>query len=309
MEFCGFACGERVCAAAGIEFCVPHGFAGVDVADTADAGLIEKKFFERAAGLGEELGEKSRGEFFCESVYAERFEAARGFAGFEEVDAAEVATIGETEDAAIEFKGDVNVDVVGRAVGFGFEIARGGEPEKLAVEAEMQGEESAIELEKKIFAVASNGADGLVLGGTGKLARLLRLGDDWVQDLDDTNFLPRTSGRKVWATASTSGSSGILRVRDYEPRFQREPVAFCFRFGGIGERLRDGFAIKPVGELVCVMAAAGLATLAAGNEHERLIPICRICDETHGGAVRPCGGARTVARAGLRAVRKAQKEF
>jgi hypothetical protein len=104
------------------------------------------------------------------------------------VDAPEVATICEAEDAAIEFKGDVDVHVVRRAVGLCLKVARGGEPEELAVETEVKGDEAVIEFEEKVFAVASNRVDGLVCSRSGELCRILRFGGDWMENMNSENL-------------------------------------------------------------------------------------------------------------------------
>src|SRR5712664_4911233 len=80
-------------------------------------------------------------------------------------------------------------------------------------------------------------------------------------------------------------------------------------FGEVAERLVDRAALVPIGKLVGVVGAAGLAGLAAGDEHDGLVPICEIGDETHGGTVMFGCGARAVGGAGLRLVRDAQKNF
>src|SRR5216684_1271891 len=78
-------------------------------------------------------------------------------------------------------------------------------------------------------------------------------------------------------------------------------------FGEVAEGLVDWAALVPIGKLVGVVGAAGLTGLAAGDEHDGLIPICEVGDKTHGWAVMFSGGTRTVGGAGLRLVRDAQK--
>lgn len=46
MEAAGFGGAEGIGAAAGMETSVPEGFAGVDIADAGDAGLIEQEVLE-----------------------------------------------------------------------------------------------------------------------------------------------------------------------------------------------------------------------------------------------------------------------
>src|SRR5260370_36968508 len=63
-------------------------------------------------------------------------------------------------------------------------------------------------------------------------------------------------------------------------------------FGDVAEGLVDRAALVPIGKLVGVVGAAGLTGLAAGDEHDGLIPICEVGDKTHGWAVMFSGGAR-----------------
>src|SRR5580693_1120879 len=111
-----------------------------------------------------------------------------------------------------------------------------------------------------------------------------------------------TNGRRVCATASTSGSSGILESERFESpewsEFQRVFANLCF--GRIAERRNDRFAFVPIGELIGVVAAPDLAGFAGGNEKDGVIPIGQIGDEAHRRPMAFCGGADAVAGAGLR---------
>jgi hypothetical protein len=53
MEFGSFIYAQGTCRAARVDSCVPQRFGGIDVADSGDASLIEKEFFERAARFRE----------------------------------------------------------------------------------------------------------------------------------------------------------------------------------------------------------------------------------------------------------------
>lgn len=124
MESRRFFFAERIGAAPRIEPGVPHRFAGVDVADSRDTRLVQQEFLERAARGSKKAGEVPRSEFFREGINTQGFETCTIFSGFEKMNAAEVTAIGKTEDAAVEFEGHVDVDVVMRHVSFGQEIFR-----------------------------------------------------------------------------------------------------------------------------------------------------------------------------------------
>src|SRR5579863_6457930 len=105
-----------------------------------------------------------------------------------------------------------------------------------------------------------------------------------------------TNGRRVCATASTSGSSGILESERFESpewgKFQRVFANLCF--SRIAERCNDWFAFVPIGELIGIVAAADLTGLASRNEKDRVIPIGQIGDKAHRRTVAFCGRAHAV---------------
>src|SRR5580765_8998368 len=90
---------------------------------------------------------------------------------------------------------------------------------------------------------------------------------------------------------------------------QRQSMLASTSFRHITERLVDRAAFVPIGELIRVVRASGLAGLAAGDEHDRFVPISKISDETHGGTVMFGGGAWAVGSAGLWLVRNTQESF
>src|SRR5215471_1261732 len=98
-------------------------------------------------------------------------------------------------------------------------------------------------------------------------------------------------------------------VSELRTGLECQSVPFCLCLSRIRKWLHNRLAVKPIRELIGVVAATGLATLPAWDKHERFIPICRICHESHRRAVRFHSCARTVPCPGLRAVREAQEKF
>src|SRR5438045_3032048 len=80
-------------------------------------------------------------------------------------------------------------------------------------------------------------------------------------------------------------------------------------FRRVAEGLIDWAALIPMGKLVCVVGAAGLTGLAAGDQHDGFVPVSQISDEAHGGTVMLGSGTRAVGGAGLRLVGNAQESF
>lgn len=104
------------------------------------------------------------------------------------MDAAEVATVGEAQNAAAEFESYVNVDIAWRAIRFCLEVTRGAKPEELAVETEMQGEEAAIKFEEEVFALARYGTNRLVFCSANEVIGFLSFCGNWVQDINAPNL-------------------------------------------------------------------------------------------------------------------------
>lgn len=75
------------------------------------------------------------------------------------MDAAEMAAIGEAEDAIVQFERYVHVYSILRLVGATEHLFRVAEPQELAVEAKVHRQDTVIESEKKVFAFALNRAD------------------------------------------------------------------------------------------------------------------------------------------------------
>ena len=101
------------------------------------------------------------------------------------------------------------------------------------------------------------------------------------------------------ATKPQRGRPVPRQATKLELGFEGEGVLAGGRLGGIGERGNDGDAFVPIAELVGVVAAAELAALAARNEHEGIVPVTGIGDETHSRAVMTRGGARAEGGAAL----------
>jgi hypothetical protein len=84
---------------------------------------------------------------------------------FPNLNTAEVATVGESENAAIEFEGDIDMNAGTGLIGEFREFLGVGEPEKLSIEFEMESDDGAGKFEPKIFSLATDGEDYLTLSG------------------------------------------------------------------------------------------------------------------------------------------------
>src|SRR5579859_1869858 len=106
-----------------------------------------------------------------------------------EKDAAEVATIREPENAAIEFQGDVHVHVVRKAIRFSEKLSGGRKPKQLSIEAKMQDEEATVEFEEQVLSVSRHRADRSPFGGCCDESRFLRLGGNRMKNMDAADLL------------------------------------------------------------------------------------------------------------------------
>src|SRR5579859_6161166 len=106
-----------------------------------------------------------------------------------EKDAAEVATIREPENAAIEFQGDVHVHVVWRAIRFSDQFPCGGKPKKLSIEAKMQDEEATVEFEEQVLSVSRHPTDRSPFGGCRNERRFLWHGGNRMKNMDAADLL------------------------------------------------------------------------------------------------------------------------
>src|SRR6266849_9204970 len=141
----------------------------------------------------------------------------------------------------------------------------------------------------------------------GEMRSGLRLHGDGVKDVNATNSPTLNEGSErlhdsfhFWEFWHERGTRSRTRLES-----ECVPPRVCL--GSIAERRKNGFSFIPVGKLIGVMAAAGLAGLSRGNEQNGFIPVSRVADKAHGGAVSIGSGANAVARARLGVVRNAEK--
>jgi hypothetical protein len=131
---------------------VPERLAGVDITETGDTRLIEEEIFQRAGRGGEQFSEMHGSEFARKSVSTERRESGALFGRVPCVDSAKVAAVGKAKDAVAQFECDIDVDAIFGLVGPLKEFLCIREPDKLAIEAEMQGEQTTIQNKENVFA-------------------------------------------------------------------------------------------------------------------------------------------------------------
>jgi len=120
-------------------------------------------------------------------VNAQGSKTAAGFARLKEMHATEVTAVGEAKDAAIEFEGYVNMNVLLLAICPREQLFGGAEPQQPAIEAKVDDEDAAIQFEQQVFAKPSDAASGLFLRRPRNRRGRLRLRRDGVEDVDAPN--------------------------------------------------------------------------------------------------------------------------
>src|ERR1700687_3528294 len=171
----------------------------------------------------------------------------------------------------------------------------------------MQCQQTAVQDEKHIFAFAIDGLNAAALGLAGDMRSCLRLRGDGVKNVYATDSpIPDEATERA-------NDSFYFRKFGHEcrtesrTRLESECVLPRGRFGSIAKRGENGFALVPVGKLIGVMAATGLAGLSPGDEQNGFIPVSRVADETHRGAVIFRRRAHAVDRSRLGFVRDAEE--
>jgi hypothetical protein len=103
------------------------------------------------------------------------------------VNAAEVAAIGETEDAFVQFEGDIHMHALFTMVGAFQKFFATRKPEELAIEPKMHCQQAAVQDEKHVLAVAIDGANAAAFGMAGDMRSGLRLRGDGMKYVNATD--------------------------------------------------------------------------------------------------------------------------
>jgi len=131
--------------------------------------------------------EKRRSELGRQRVGAEVTQGRACCERWPVVYASKMALIGETQHAFIEFEGQIHVDAIQRLICAAKEFVDAAKPDELAIEAEVQFEQAAIEGEEEVFAVAGGIQDATTAGKFSDFGGRLWLGGDGMKDVDATD--------------------------------------------------------------------------------------------------------------------------
>jgi hypothetical protein len=169
---------------------MPQRFAGVDIPDTGNACLIEQEILQRSGGSGEQLAEMRGTKCVRKSVGTQCFESRAFFDGVPSMNAAEMAAVRKAENALAEFECHINVNAIFGLVGPLKKFFCIGEPDQLAIEAEVQGEQASIQDQKNVFASAIHALNVAARGELSHTCCGLRFHGDGMQDVDAADALP-----------------------------------------------------------------------------------------------------------------------
>ena len=110
MEAASFDGAQGIRGAARVEAGVPERFAGVDIADAGDTSLVEQKILEGTLRRSQELGESGGGEIAGNGIQTQTGESGTGPFRFPGLNSAEMARVGKTENATVQFEGNIDMD-------------------------------------------------------------------------------------------------------------------------------------------------------------------------------------------------------
>jgi hypothetical protein len=106
------------------------------------------------------------------------------------MNAAEMAAVGKAENALAKFECHINVDAIFGLVGPLKKFLCIRKPDKLAIEAEVQGEQAAIQNKENVFASAIHTLNVAARGELSHTCCGLRFHGDGMQDVDAADALP-----------------------------------------------------------------------------------------------------------------------
>src|SRR5258708_21295562 len=173
----------------------------------------------------------------------------------------------------------------------------------------MHCQQAAVQDEKHIFAFSIDGANAAVLGVAGDMRNGLWLRGNRMEDVNATDS-PTLNERTERANDSFHFREFRHdRSTESRTRLESERVLPRLRLGSIAERGENGFTFVPVGKLIGIMAAAGLAGLPRRNEQNGFIPVSGVTDEAHRRAERLSGRAYAVRCSRLRFIGDAEELF
>ena len=105
------------------------------------------------------------------------------------MNAAELATIGEAEDAFVQLESNIYVHAIFKLIDAKEQLFRIREPNELTIKPKMKCEQSTVEIEEQIFAATLDSSNSPFLGEARELRRFLWLRGTRVKDVDAANPL------------------------------------------------------------------------------------------------------------------------
>src|SRR5882762_2848965 len=173
-----------MCRAPRMEAGEPQRFAGVDVADSRDARLVQQEILQRALRTGKQFAESGRCKTARESIFAQPREPRTFFDRFPSVHSAEVAPVRKAENAFVQFESNVHMNAVPRPIRMLQEFLRIQKPHKLAIQAEVHRQQTAIQQQENVFPPAIDLSNVPAFGKARNMSRSLRFRSNRMQDVD-----------------------------------------------------------------------------------------------------------------------------
>jgi hypothetical protein len=95
-----------------------------------------------------------------------------------------MAAVGKPENSLLQFQGDIHMNAAFRAVGVPQKFFRIRKPDELTIQAEVHGQQAAVQKQKHILSLAFDSSNSLTFRKPGKMGRSLRFCSNRVQDVN-----------------------------------------------------------------------------------------------------------------------------
>ena len=172
-----------------MESCVPERFAGIDVSNSSDTGLVQQEIFQRSFRTGKQFAEAARCEIGRERINAQPCQPAAFCGRVPRVHTAKMALVRKPENSLLQFQGDIHMNTASHAVGASQKFLRIREPDELAIETKVHRKQAAAQKQKHILPFALDCSNFLTFRKPGKMDRSLRFCSDGVQDVNTPDAL------------------------------------------------------------------------------------------------------------------------
>ncbi len=168
---------------------MPQRFAGINVADSSEASLIQKKCLQWLPGFGKCEAQCTLGKVFGEGINTQSPERATICFIRPEVNLGKMPRIDDSQHAGVQFEGNVYVSAMWLAVGLLHELTGTGKPQELAIEPKMNLDQPAIQCQEQVLSAAKYIFNACSLRQSIEFRDRLRLNEHGMKNMHAANLL------------------------------------------------------------------------------------------------------------------------